>query len=281
MCVTIVGLGLMGGSLAMALKEKNLCDKVTALVRREEAAREAVQLGVVDDATTDPATVLGQADLVVFSTPVRIIVRQLEEFAPYFKPNAIITDMGSTKQEIIRAMAQLPDGIHPVGSHPMCGKEKAGLEVAEASLFVGAPWILTPLEHIPNTAMTLVKEMAEAIGSRTQILPADRHDKIVAAISHLPYTMAAALVLAAQQVAEDDPTVWDVAASGFRDTSRVAASDVTMMLDILLTNRDAVGQMLDLAQTHLSRFAEVLAVGDEEVLRQLMEQAAGQRKSLF
>jgi prephenate dehydrogenase len=271
----------MGGSLAMALKEKNLCCEVTALVRREEAAHEAMQLGVVDNATTDPAIALEQADLVVFSTPVRIIVRQLEAFAPHFKPNAIVTDMGSTKQEIIDAMSKLPEGIHPVGSHPMCGKEKAGLDVAESSLFVGAPWILTPLERTPDTATNLVKELAEAIGSKTQILPADQHDKIVAAISHLPYTMAVALVLSAQQVAEDDPAVWDVAASGFRDTSRVAASDVTMMLDILLTNREAVGQMLDIAQSQLNRFAEALAAGDEEVLRQLMEQAAGQRKSLF
>ena len=265
----------------MVLKEKKLCRQVVALVRRDEAAREAVQIGVVDEATTDPAVALGQADLVVFSTPVRIIVRQLEAFAPYFKPNAIVTDMGSTKQEIIRAMAKLPEGIHPVGSHPMCGKEKAGLDVAEASLFEDAPWILTPLERTPDTATRLVKEMAEAIGSKTQFLPADRHDKIVASISHLPYTVAAALVLSAQQVAEDDPAVWDVAASGFRDTSRVAASDVTMMLDILLTNREAVGQMIAIAQAQLDQFAGALAAGDEDALRQLMEQAAQQRKSLF
>jgi len=281
MRVTIVGLGLMGGSLAMALKEKNLCCTVTALVRREAAAREAVRLGVVDNATTDPAIALGQADLVVFSTPVRIIVRQLEAFVPYFKPNAVITDMGSTKREIILAMSRLPEGIHPIGSHPMCGKEKAGLDVAEASLFTDAPWILTPLERTPDTVTNLVEQMAQAIGSKTQVLPADRHDKIVAAVSHLPYTMAAALVLSAQQVAESDPAVWDVAASGFRDTSRVAASDVTMMLDILLTNKEAVGQMLALAQAQLNLFAGALVAGDEEALRQLVEQAARQRKSLF
>jgi prephenate dehydrogenase len=281
MHVTIVGLGLMGGSLAMALKEKNLCRKVIALVRRKDAAAEAVQLGVVNNATTDPAVALKQADLVVFSTPVRIIVDQLVAFAPYFKPNAIITDMGSTKQIIVQAMAKLPQGIHPVGSHPMCGKEKAGLDVAEAALFVDAPWILTPLPRTPDTATNLVKEMAEAIGSKTHVLSANRHDKIVAAISHLPYTMAAALVLSAQQVAENDLAVWDIAASGFRDTSRVAASDVTMMLDILLTNREDVGQMLEIAQAQLNRFIEALEAGDENSLRKLMEQAAQQRKSLF
>ncbi len=281
MRVAIVGLGLMGGSLAMALKEKKMCRRVIALVRRDEAAREAVRLGVVDEATTDPATGLREANVVVFSTPVRIIVRQLEAYAPHFKPEAIITDMGSTKQEIIRAMAQLPEGVHPVGSHPMCGKEKAGLEVAEASLFAGAPWILTPLARTPSVATNLIKEIAEAIGSKPQVLPADRHDKIVAAVSHLPYAMAAALVLSAQKVANDDPAVWDVAASGFRDSSRVAASDVTMMLDILLTNQAAVGQMIEIAQSQLDRFSQALAAGDEDTLRQLMEQAASLRKSLF
>jgi prephenate dehydrogenase len=279
--VAIVGLGLMGGSLAMALKEQNLCREVVALVRRDEAAREAKQAGVVDQATTDPATALREADLVIFSTPVRVIMHQLEAFASFYKPGAVITDMGSTKQEIVRAMAALPDSVHPLGSHPMCGKEQAGLDAAEATLFEHAPWILTPLERTPSQATRLVQDLAEAIGARPRRLEAERHDKLVAAISHLPYTLATALVLSAQRVAEDDPAVWEVAASGFRDTSRVAASDVTMMLDILLTNREAVGQMLTMAQAQLDQFAQVLNTNNEAKLRVLMEQAAQQRKSLY
>jgi prephenate dehydrogenase len=279
--ITIVGLGLMGGSLAMALKGKNLCREVVALVRRDEAAREAKQAGVVDQATTDPVTALREADLVIFSTPVRVIVRQIGELAPFYKPGAVITDMGSTKQEIVRAMAALPDSVHPLGSHPMCGKEQAGLDAAEATLFEDAPWILTPLERTPPGAAHLVQDLAEAIGARPRILDAERHDKLVAAISHLPYTLAAALVLSAQSVAEDDPAVWDVAASGFRDTSRIAASDVTMMLDILLTNREAVRQMLAIAQAQLDQFAWALNTNNEVKLRVLMEQAAEQRKELY
>jgi prephenate dehydrogenase len=271
----------MGGSLAMALKERNLCREVVALVRRDEAAREAKQAGVVDKATTDPATALRKADLIIFSTPVRVIVRQLETFAPHYKPGAVITDMGSTKQEIVHAMAALPNGIHPLGSHPMCGKEQAGLGAAEATLFAGAPWILTPLERTPSPATRLVQDLAEAIGARPQLLGAERHDKLVAAISHLPYTLAVALVLSAQSVAEDDPAVWEVAASGFRDTSRIAASDVTMMLDILLTNREAVRQMLTVAQAQLDQFAQNLNTDNEAKLRALMERAAQQRKTLY
>lgn len=278
--MAIVGLGLMGGSLAMALKEKNICREVTTLVRRDAAAREALVTGVVDEAATDPAQALPQADLVIFSTPVRIIIRQLAELVPYYKPGAVITDMGSTKQEIVRAMAALPPEVHPLGSHPMCGKEQTGLAVAEADLYENAPWILTPLARTPPDAVHLVQELAEAIGAKPRFLAADRHDTLVAAISHLPYTMAAALVLAAQDLSQDDPAVWDVAASGFRDTSRVAASDVTMMLDILLTNRAAIGHMLALAQRQLNEFAQALTAGDEETLRRLMTQAAERRRSL-
>lgn len=279
--VTIVGLGLMGGSLAMALKKKKLCRTVVALVRREAAAGEAEAAGVVDFATTDPARALAQADVIVFSTPVRVILRQMVELAPLYKPGAVITDMGSTKHEIVQTMAGLPQAVHPVGSHPMCGKEQAGLAVAEASLFEGAPWILTPLARTPPQAINLVQELAKAVGARPHLLAADRHDRLVAAISHLPYALAVSLVLAAQTMADNDPAVWDVASSGFRDTSRVAASDVTMMLDILLTNRTAVSQMLALAQRQLDRFAQALAAADEQDLRTLLAQAAEQRKALY
>ncbi len=271
----------MGGSLALALKEGRLCREVVALVRRDEAAREAETLGVVDRATTDPATALADADMVIFTTPVRVIIRQLPEFAPFYKAGAIITDMGSTKQQIIDAMAALPAQVYPLGSHPMCGKEQAGLAVAEATLYEGAPWILTPLPRTPEWAIRAVHTLAVTVGSKPRRLAADRHDKLVAAISHLPYTLATSLILAAQEVAAADPAVWEVAASGFRDTSRVAASEVTMMLDILLTNPQAVGQMIDLARQQLDRLAGALAARDEATLRRLMEQAATQRRDLY
>ncbi len=279
--MTIVGLGLMGGSLALALKERNVCRNVVGLVRRTEAVHEAVQAGAVDEATTDPVTALSEADIVVYSTPIRVIIRQMMEYAPFYKAGAIITDMGSTKQEIVQAMAALPEHVYPIGSHPMCGKELTGLSAAEASLYEGAPWILSPLERTPPSALKLVQELAEAIGAKPQVISAARHDKLVAAISHLPYALSVALVLSAQQVAAEDLALWEVAASGFRDTSRVAGSDVTMMLDILLTNREAVGHMLRLAHSQLDSLAKAIDTGDEASLRQLLERAAQQRRSLY
>jgi prephenate dehydrogenase len=279
--IVIVGLGLMGGSLGLALKKYGVCREVVGLVRRDEAIREAETLGVVDSATTQPSVALPEADIVVFGTPIRTIVRQLADLAGYYKPEAIITDMGSTKQEIVQAMATLPAGIQPLGSHPMCGKEKAGMAAAEATLFQEATWVLTPLERTTPEAIQVVQDMAQAIGAKVQTLAARRHDKLVATISHLPYTLAATLTLTAKDVAEDDPTVWEVAASGFRDTSRVAASDETMMLDILLTNQQEVGHRLAEARAQLDRFATALAAGDEEALRMLMKSAAEQRRLLF
>ncbi len=279
--IAIVGLGLMGGSLGLALKENNVCRKVIGLVRREEAKTQAESLNIVDTATLDPAEALGQADIVIFSTPIRIILHQLDEYATFYKPGAIITDMGSTKQQITQAMETLPAGLQPLGSHPMCGKETAGMSAAEASLYQDAPWILTPLARTNPTATRIIDDMAQAIGAKTQTIEAQRHDNLVATISHLPYTMAASLTLTALDIAKDDPAVWGVAAGGFRDTSRVAASDVTMMLDILLTNKEAVAQRLSEAQTHLAHFAQVLAADDEETLRTLMEKAATQRRQLF
>jgi prephenate dehydrogenase len=157
----------------------------------------------------------------------------------------------------------------------------AGLAAAEATLYEAAPWILTPLSRTSPAALALVRELALAVGATPRELAASRHDRLVAAISHLPYTLATGLVLAAQRVAEDDPVVWEVAASGFRDTSRVAASDVTMMLDILLTNQAAVGQMLTAAQENLAQLARSIAAGDEAALKPLLERAAQQRKRLY
>ncbi|MFQ5614227.1 MAG: prephenate dehydrogenase [Anaerolineae bacterium] len=279
--VAIVGLGLMGGSLAMALQQRQACRRVTALVRRPEVARRAEGDGVVAWAATDPARVLAGADLVVLSTPVRTIIRHLDQFAPRFKPGAVITDLGSTKGEITARMAALPPAVYPVGSHPMCGKEVTGLAAAEASLYQDAPWVISPLPRTPPGAVRLVTDLALAVGARPVLMPPERHDRLVAAISHLPYTLAAALVLAAETVAGNDDAVWSLAASGFRDTSRLAASDVTMMIDILLTNRNAVGAMLDGVRRVLDELAAALAAGDETVLRERLQRAHEQRTALY
>jgi prephenate dehydrogenase len=163
----------------------------------------------------------------------------------------------------------------------MCGKESSGLEAAEVNLFQDAPWIICPLPRTPVTATNLVRELALKLGACPLEMEAERHDRLVAAISHLPYGLAACLVLAVADLAVQDAQVWELAASGFRDTTRIAASDLTMVTDILLTNRRAVVDALTRASGHLRHLADLIDAGDEEGLRDMLSPAYIQRKSMF
>jgi prephenate dehydrogenase len=175
--------------------------------------------------------------------------------------------MGSTKSDICAAMSSLPAGVQPVGGHPMCGKETAGFEAAECGLYRNATWVLSPLLRTSPEALALAAELAQAVGARPVVLAAERHDRLVASISHLPFLLASALTAAVADVGADDPTVWELAAGGFRDTSRVAASDTQMFLDILLTNRAAVLEQIDSFDRHLHEVRDLLEDADEARLR--------------
>ena len=265
----------------MRLKADQTCKQVVALVRRDEAAYEAEELGVVDWATTEPALALAEADLVIFSTPVRVLMWQLEKYQAFFKPGAIITDLGSTKRIVTQALAELGPAVYGIGSHPMCGKEVAGLSGAEATLYNEATWVICPPAETPPGVVETIDALARSVGARPLLLEPDLHDRLVAAISHMPYLLSASLVLAAQSLAEEDERVWQVAASGFKDTSRIAASNVEMMMDILLTNQDAVGEMLNRARRQLDALAEAVASADEATLHFKLEKARTQRRLLY
>jgi len=210
--------------------------------------------------------VLG-ADIVILATPARTIVDVLNEIGPRLWPGTLVMDMGSTKAEICAAMDQLPAGVQAVGGHPMCGKETAGFGAAETGLYKNAPWVLSPLARTSPEALCLATELAEAVGARPVVLEASRHDRLVATISHLPFLLASALVHAVAQVGQDDALVWQLAAGGFRDTSRVAASDTRMFMDILMTNRAAVLEQLDNFTQHVQEIRALLADENEAALR--------------
>ena len=266
--VAIVGLGLMGGSLAGALRGR--CRTVIGIARRTETIEEALSRGLVDRGTTDLASGIHQADVVVLATPVRVILRLVDEIGRLLPEECLLMDVGSTKAQIAARMAALPDHVQPLGGHPMCGKETSGIEVAEPTLYQDQTFVLTPLPRTSDAALALGRELVEAIGARPLILDPNRHDRLVATVSHLPYLLSCALVGTAEETAARDPTVWDVAASGFRDTSRLAASDVTMMLDILLTNRQAVLEALNACDEQLRHLTCLLETCDEEGLRTVL-----------
>ena len=275
--VVIVGLGLMGASLGFDLRGH--CRQVTGLVRRPESVAEALASGCVDQATTDPAVALSAADLVILATPVRVLLRQIAEFGPLLRPGALLTDMGSTKAEICEALQASSPHIEVIGGHPMCGKEQSGLAAAESGLYRGCTYVLCPLLRTTLASVQLMLELVHHIGARPLMLAPHRHDRLVAAISHLPYVVSSTLVAHVAAVGEEDAQVWDVAASGFRDTSRVAASDVDVMLDILLTNRTAVLAAIDDYQQRLVGFRELLEHRNEVGLKTLLEISAGGRQA--
>jgi prephenate dehydrogenase len=279
--VTIIGLGLMGGSLGMALRKQQACRQVWGVAKRPETIARALELGAIEGGTLDLAEGAADADMVVLATPVRTIIDLIPRLSPLLPRGCLITDVGSTKAAIVEAMGGLPAHVQPLGGHPMCGKEVAGIEAAEADLYEGAVWALTPLARTSPEALEMGSALARAVGAHPLLLDAHRHDRLVATISHLPYLLAVALVGLAEEVGAEDELMWALATSGFRDTSRLAASEVTMMLDILLTNRSPVAEMVHRFGQRLEGLARLLEGWDEAELRQLLESARQRRGGMF
>lgn len=276
--VAVVGLGLMGGSLAMALRGQ--CARLVGVARSEATARAALKAGVLD-AVCGLEEAAPVADIVVLATPVRHIIATIPGAAALMRPGSVLMDLGSTKVRVVEAMNSIPQesGVAAIGGHPMCGKEVGGLESADATLFMGATFVLTPTLRTTQEALALAREMVAAVGARAVVLEAEQHDRAVAVISHLPYLLASALVQTEAQASERDPMTGTLASSGFRDTSRLAASQTEMMLDILLTNRPGVEEALDLFEEQLGKARALLA--DPDGLKKWMETARTRRREMF
>jgi prephenate dehydrogenase len=279
--VTIVGLGLMGGSLAAALSASDRCREVVGVARRRSTCERALALRFVDRATTDLEEGVHDADVVVLATPVRDILDKVETIGVLLKAGCLLMDVGSTKRAICETMMRMPPHVQPIGGHPMCGKETSGLTMAEPDLYQDSVFVLVPLERTVPVALALARDLVEDIGARPLILDPERHDHIVAAISHLPYLLAVTLVNAAEELAREDPLTWDLAAGGFRDTSRVAGSSLAMMLDILRTNRGPVLDALREAQDQLAFFSRCLEEDEFERLEATLRAARNKRREMY
>ena len=252
--IAVVGLGLIGGSAALALRAAG--HHVLGYARREATRALALELGAVDDA---PAT-LGEAvaaDVVLLAPPVLAIRDLLREMTPYLKSGTVVTDAASTKLHVERwALETLPAGVQWVGGHPMAGKETAGLEHADAALFRGRTWCIVPPPGATASAVEMVEQIALATGARTLRIDAAAHDRAVAAVSHLPFTAAAAL---ADAVIRDAAfrEVAPIAGTGLRDMTRLASGDATMHRDIVLTNRE---NLLDSLERYVASLEHVMAL---------------------
>ncbi len=266
--IAIIGLGLMGGSLALGLRGK--CAALFG-IDPDPATRElALSQQIVDYADSDPAALLPQADMVILSAPVPAILSLLEKL-PSLMPNpCIVMDLGSTKKLIVESMSCLPARFDPIGGHPICGKEKLSLANAERTLYYAAPFLLTPLERTSPRALSAANQIIEALGAKAKVLDAVEHDRILASTSHLPFLISSALSLVTP------PEVAPFVGPGFKSTSRLAGTSSSMMLGVLQSNRENVLNAIHEMQTQLAQLESTLAAEDFAQLEAILNEAREQ-----
>jgi prephenate dehydrogenase len=267
--LTVVGLGLMGGSLALALR--GCADTIVGVDLNQRSREIAMERGIVDAVTDDLRSATRDADTVALCAPVRVILSLVRgRLGAYLRSNTFVIDIGSTKEDICEAMGQLPIGVQAMGGHPMTGKETSGLEGSDAGLYKARPFVLCPTRRTTPAARLRALAFVEALGGEAIEMDAHRHDRTVAAISHLPYLLSAALVATVKSEGDKDGAVWQLAAGGFRDTSRLAASDLDMMGDILSTNTQAVATLLARFRAQLAMLEAALIDEDGEEITELL-----------
>ncbi|HEY3364788.1 MAG TPA: prephenate dehydrogenase [Symbiobacteriaceae bacterium] len=277
--IVIWGVGLIGGALGMAWRRAGVAAEVVGIGR--QPLDEAVRLGAIDRYVTDPAEGIAQADVLVLCAPVTTIIEQARRFARYVKPGAVVTDVGSTKLEIVWAWEEyLPAGASFVGGHPMFGREVTGVQNATPDLPKGCRWVLTPGRRDTPEALARIAALAEAAGGAVRVMSPVEHDDRVAVISHLPQVVATALAAAALQCENEMGGVLDLAAGGFRDTTRIAGSSAEIWTDIFLTNGGGVRAALASFRESLDALEAAVADGDAEAIAAIFARANEARRRL-
>jgi len=272
--VTIIGVGLIGGSLARALRRGALCGRITGYGRRAEHLRRAVELGVIDDYCTDVREAVAAADLVVLATPLSTTEGLLRLMAPALKKDAVITDVGSAKGAVAAAAEQtLGDHLDRfVPGHPIAGTEQSGVEHSFAELFDDHLVILTPLPQNDPGTVERIRTMWERCGARVVSTDIAHHDRVLAATSHLPHMLAYALVECLAEM-EESEEIFRFAAGGFRDFTRIASSSPEMWHDICLANREQLLRVLDDFEGHLTAVRDAIAANDGARLLAIFKRA--------
>lgn len=270
--VTIIGVGLMGGSLGLALRQRDLATAVVGVDRQADTLAEAVAVGAIDRGTTDLADGVKDADCVVMAVPVGIISELMEQIAPFVSPNALVTDLGSVKQRIVAAGTRW-FGTRFVGGHPMAGSEQSGVSAARADLFEGAAWAIvrpTPFAFDSDTKAAQAAALARALGAKPVALDAAQHDRLVALVSHLPHALSFsfAQLIGSHPEAE---VAQSLAAGSYRDMMRVSRSDPALWRDIFLDNRDALLIAIHSFSSQLDSLQRSIEAGDSEALLALLQ----------
>ncbi len=266
--VAILGLGLMGGSLGLALRARMLTDEVVGYDAWPETATHALERGAITVRCDTAADAVSGADLVVLAAPILALRELLAEAGPYLGLDAIVTDLGSTKTEIVQWAAELlPAPERFVGGHPMVGSEQSGVVAADASLYEGCAWCLTPTADTSPGALASIASLVTSLGATPHVLNPASHDAAVAAVSHLPIVAATALTLTATgDISWPDGRI--LAAGGFRDTTRVASGNPRMARDICLTNAEPLAALLDAYIARLQEMRAAIQSGSPEAIEE-------------
>jgi prephenate dehydrogenase len=273
--LSIVGVGLIGGSIGLAARQARIVRRIVGVGRNPASLKEAQSLGIIDEATTDLTAGVRGANLVIFCTPVDRIPLQIKQVGTLCQPGTLITDAGSTKARIVRDVeGQLPAGIHFVGSHPLAGSEKRGAEFARADLFQKRVTVITPTPQSDENAVARIQAFWKALGSSVHILDPESHDRALALTSHLPHLVASAL--AGILPAQDRPFT----ASGFRDTTRIAAGDPELWTAIFRENAAALSEALKRFMARMEEYHGAVEKMDQDELIRLWTQGKQVRDAL-
>jgi prephenate dehydrogenase len=264
--IAIIGLGLIGGSIGLALKQVHWRRaEITGYARRQETAAWAVKAGAIDKIELDCGRAVNGADITIVATPVMAVREIFRSIAPHLSDGAIVTDTASTKVQVMQwAKEILPPKINFVGGHPMAGKEVSSIKAATADLFKGCAYCMTPLAKINLAALRTIKEMVKAFGANPLVIEAKEHDRLVAGISHLPLLISVALVLATTKN-KSWPRMSRLASSGYRDLTRLASSNPEVSAHICLSNQAAIASWIDIYIEELRKLQKLITDGSEDI----------------
>lgn len=281
--VAFIGIGLIGSSMARAIAKLGLAREIVCSARSQATCDKALELGLVSRASTDAGAMVAGADLVVLCSPVGTYADVAARIAPHCAPGAIVTDVGSVKQAVIRDVApHLPEGVHLVPGHPVAGTEHSGPEAGFAELFENRWCILTPPAGANEEAVAKIAGMWRRFGSNVEFMEASHHDKVLAITSHLPHLIAYTIVGTATDLEEDTKSeVIKFSAGGFRDFTRIAASDPVMWRDIFLNNREAVLEIIQRFNEDITALQRAIRWGEGEKLEELFTRTRAIRRGVI
>ena len=281
--VALIGIGLIGSSISHALRRRNLAGSIVGSAKTERTRETALRLGLVEEAFENPADAVKGADLVILCVPVGVCGQIARQIAPNLAPGAILTDVGSVKAAVIRDVSpHVPPGVHFIPGHPIAGTEHSGPEAGFAELFDNRWCILTPTNGTDVDAVARLQRLWEAMGSNVEIMTAEHHDLVLAITSHVPHLIAYNIVNTAAHLERvTDSEVIKFSAGGFRDFTRIAASDPTMWRDVFLNNKEAVLEMLGRFTEDLTALQRAIRYGEGDTLFRLFSDARAIRRSII